>query len=212
MCRYRRRAFCSRCYRPRLLGARFSRDYRCNRCGIRPIEPGIVSQYKCRYAGKPQIALGDALGSNVVNVALILALALVISGIRSPRDSIKRDFPVALLVPIITGVLCLDGVLSRIDGLLRLSMFLACLVAAVIEARKQRSAANEVLGEQRGWLAALFCIAGLVLLFAAGILIVKGAKGTAISFGIDEFIIGATFVAIGTSVPGRTRTAAKWNG
>jgi cation:H+ antiporter len=82
-----------------------------------------------------------------------------------------------------------------------LSMFLAWLVAAVIEAQKQRSAANEVLGEQRGWLAALFCIAGLALLFAAGILLVKGAIGIAISFGIDEFIIGATVVAIVTSVP-----------
>jgi cation:H+ antiporter len=60
-------------------------------------------------AEKPQITLGDALGSNVVNVALILALALLISRIQCPRESVKRDFPVALLVPLITDVLCLDG-------------------------------------------------------------------------------------------------------
>jgi cation:H+ antiporter len=163
--------------------------------------PELSVSINAALAGKSQIALGDALGSNVVNVALILALALVISGIQIPRDTIKRDFPVALLIPIITGLLFLDGELSRIDGLLMLSMFLTWLVAAVIEARKQRSAAEEILGEHRGWLVALSCVAGLAFLIAAGYLIVAGARGIAISFGIDEFIIGATIVAVGTSVP-----------
>jgi len=163
--------------------------------------PELSVAISAAIAGKPEISLGDALGSNVLNVALILALALLISGIQSPRDSVKRDFPVALLVPVVTGVLLLDGVLSRTDGLLMLGMFLAWLVAAVIEARKQRSAAEEVLGEHRRWLAIILCIAGLAFLVAAGRFIVAGAKGIAISFGIDEFIIGATIVAVGTSVP-----------
>ena len=163
--------------------------------------PELAVSISAAMAGKPQISLGDALGSNVVNVALILALALSISGIQSPRDSVKRDFPVALLVPVITGVLILDGVLSRFDGLLMLGMFLAWLVAVVIEARKQRSAVEDVLGERRGWVAIILCIVGLAFLVAAGRLIVAGAKGVAISFGIDEFVIGATIVAVGTSVP-----------
>ena len=152
-------------------------------------------------AEKPQIALGDALGSNVVNFALILALALLISGIQCPRDSVKRDFPVALLVPVITGVLCLDGALSRFEGLLLLGIFLVWLAAAGIEARKQRSAAEKVLGERRGWLAAIFSVVGLAFLVAAGYFIVNGARGIAIAFGIDEFVVGATIVAVGTSVP-----------
>lgn len=163
--------------------------------------PELSVAINAAMAGEPQISLGDALGSNVVNVALILALALVISGIQSPRDSVKRDFPVALLIPIITGVLFLDGEISRFDGLLMLSLFLAWLVTAVIEARKQRNAAEEVLGEHRGWLVVISCVAGLAFLVAAGNLIVAGARGIAISFGIDEFIIGATIVAVGTSVP-----------
>jgi len=163
--------------------------------------PELSVSINAAMAGKPQIALGDALGSNVVNVALILALALVMSGIQSPRDSVKRDFPVALLIPIITGVLFLDGELSRFDGLLMLSMFLAWLVAAIIEARKQRSAAEKVLGEHRRWLVVLSCVIGLAFLIVAGHLIVAGARGIAITFGIDEFIIGATVVAVGTSVP-----------
>ena len=163
--------------------------------------PELSVSISAAIAGKSQIALGDALGSNVVNVALILALALVISGIQSPRNSLNRDFPVAALIPIITGVLCLDGELSRFDGLLMLGMFLAWLVAAVIDARKQRSVADEVLGEHRGWMVLLSMVAGLGLLVAAGNLIVAAAKGIASSFGIDDFIIGATLVAVGTSMP-----------
>lgn len=163
--------------------------------------PELSVSVSAALAGKPQIALGDALGSNVVNVALILALAVVISGIKSPRDSVKRDYPVALLIPVITGVLFLDGQLSRFDGVLMLSMFVAWLVATFIEARKQRSAAEKVLGERRVWLVVLLCLAGLASLVAAGNLIVAGAKGIAIAFGIDEFIVGATIVAVGTSVP-----------
>ena len=163
--------------------------------------PELSVSINAALAGEPQIAFGNALGSNVLNVALILALALVISGIQSPRDSVKRDFSVALLIPVITGVLFLDGELSRLDGLLMLCMFLAWLVAAVIEARKQRSAAQAVLGEQRAWFAVLSCLAGLAFLVAAGNLIVAAARGIAISLGIDEFIVGATIVAVGTTVP-----------
>jgi cation:H+ antiporter len=163
--------------------------------------PELSVSINAALAGKPQIALGDALGSNIMNVALILGIALAISGIQSPRDSVKRDFPVALLIPIITGFLFLDGVLSRFDGIIMLGMFFAWLGAAIIEARKQRSATEEVLGEHRVWLVVLSCVVGLAFLVAAGNLIVAGARGIAITFGIDEFIIGATIVAVGTSVP-----------
>ena len=163
--------------------------------------PEMSVSISAALAGNPQIALGDALGSNVVNVALILGLALVISKIKTPRDSVKRDFPVALLIPVITGALFLDGELSRLDGLLMLSMFFAWLVAAVIEARKQRNDAQATLGEQRRWRVILSCVIGLAFLVTAGNLIVTGARGIALAFGIGEFIIGATVVAIGTSTP-----------
>lgn len=180
------------------------------------ISPGIVGATVAAFATSspelsvsissalkenPQIALGDALGSNIVNIALILGLALVISGIQSPRDSVRRDLPVAILIPVVTGVLFLDGILSRIDGALMLCMFIAWLVAAILEARKQRSVTNEVIGEHSTWRIFVSCITGLACLVAAGNFIVLGAKEIAISFGVSEFIIGATIVAIGTSAP-----------
>jgi len=163
--------------------------------------PELSVSISSALAKKPQIALGDALGSNVVNVALILGLALVISGIQSPRDSLKRDLPVALFIPVVTGVLFLDGVLSRVDGMLMLGMFVAWIVATVFEVRRQRSSADEVLGEHSKWLIFTFCVAGLALLVAAGNLIVLGAREIAVSLGVSEFIIGATVVSIGTSGP-----------
>jgi cation:H+ antiporter len=163
--------------------------------------PELSVSITSALAGTPQIALGDALGSNVVNIALILALALLISGIQSSCDSIRRDFPVAFLVPVLTFALAADGELSRRDGVLMLSIFLAWMIATVIEARRQRSAAEEVLGAHRLAPALLSAAVGLGFLVGAGLLIVDGARAIAVSFGLSEFIIGATIVAVGTSVP-----------
>ncbi|HQR77121.1 MAG TPA: calcium/sodium antiporter [Burkholderiaceae bacterium] len=163
--------------------------------------PELSVSITSALAGTPQIALGDALGSNVVNIALILAMALLISGIQSSRDSIRRDFPVAFLVPVLTAALAADGELSRLDGVLMLSIFLAWMIATVIEARRQRSAAEEVLGAHRLAPALVSAAIGLALLVGAGLLIVDGARAIATSFGLSEFIIGATVVAVGTSVP-----------
>lgn len=163
--------------------------------------PELSVSVSSALSGTPQIALGDALGSNVVNIALILGLALCISGIRSRRDSAKRDFALALFVPLLTSIFFIDGVLSRIDGLLLITILIVWLVYILKEVRKQRSAAPEVIGEHKGWLAIVLSVIGLVFLITAGRFIVIGAKGIAIKFGIDEFIIGATIVAVGTSVP-----------
>lgn len=163
--------------------------------------PELSVSISSAIVGKPQIALGDALGSNVVNISLILGAALSISAIQSSHDSLKRDFPVALLVPIITGLLCVDGEISRLDGILMLCAFLIWLLATIVEARKQRSAAAQVFEAQQPWIAIAYCAIGLVLLIAAGYFIVSGAKGVASRYGIAEFIIGATVVAVGTSIP-----------
>jgi cation:H+ antiporter len=163
--------------------------------------PEVSVAVGAALAGEPQIALGDALGANVVNVALILGLALIVSGIKAPRDTIRRDFPVALIVPAVTGVLFLDGELSRIEGALMLAGFATWLAAAAYEAHRQRSAAQAVLGEPRAWRALLAGVAGLLLLVLSARLIVVGAKGIAVSAGIDEFVVGATIVALGTTTP-----------
>lgn len=180
------------------------------------ISPGIVAATIAAFAtsspeltvavtsalnGAPRIALGDALGSNVVNVALILGSALLIGALNAPRRTIRRDFPTALVVPVATAVLFIDGELSRIDGLLLLAVFVAWLAAVVREARRERSAVEQVLGAYPPGRALTEGIIGLVLLVVAGHLIVTGASGIASAYGVSDFVIGATVVAVGTSVP-----------
>jgi cation:H+ antiporter len=152
-------------------------------------------------SGRPEISLGDALGSNVVNVALILALALCIAPIASPRASLRRDFPVAFLVPVAVGALGSDGLLSRADGVALLAFFFAWMAMVIHAARKERSAAAAVLGEKRHTRAIFQSAGGLVFLVGSGHFIVDGARGIALAFGIPEFVIGATVVAVGTSMP-----------
>jgi len=163
--------------------------------------PELSIAVSSAMAKKPEISLGDALGSNVVNVALIFAIPLLMSGMKSSPENVRRDFPFALFAPILTGALALDGELSRWDGALLLAAFAIWLAYVIMDARKQRSAAGKVLGEPRGWLAFVLSGAGLLFLVAAGAFIVMGARGIARAFGVHEFIIGATVVAIGTSVP-----------
>jgi len=163
--------------------------------------PELSVSVSSALAGTPQIALGDALGSNVVNIALILGLALVIAPVLAPRYSLRRDYSVALLLPLLLGLLAWDGVLSRTDGLILLALFAVWLVAVVREVYRQRSVAGVMLGEARHGLAILSSLAGLVFLVASGKLIVAGASGIALAYGIDAFVIGATLVAIGTSAP-----------
>lgn len=163
--------------------------------------PELAVGIRASLAGTPQISLGDVLGSNVVNVALILALTLCISGISVPRQSIKRDFSLALLVPVIIGVLAADGVLSRFDGALLLAGFSAWLIAVLSEARKQRQSSEPTHMARRIGLAVVLSGVGLAFLIGAGHLVVMGARGIARSYGVAEFVIGATVIAVGTSVP-----------
>lgn len=149
----------------------------------------------------PQISLGDALGSNVVNVALILGISLLIAPIAVPRGIVKRDLPVALLAPVLVGVLLIDGVLSRLDGAMLLGLFAVWLGITIREIRGQRGAGIKALGEPRPVRALVESSVGLALLVAAGRLIVFGTTGIARDYGLSEFAIGASIVAVGTSVP-----------
>ncbi len=180
------------------------------------ISPGIIAATVAAFAtsspeltvgissalhGTPAISLGDTLGSNVVNVTLIVAPMLLIAPAHATRDSIRRDFPVALLTPVLLAALLSDGQLSRLDGIVLLAAFLAWLAAVLRQAHAERSASPRTIGDKRPVRAIIEGAVGLALLIAAGKLIVFGATGFAKAYGLSEFIIGATIVAAGTSVP-----------
>jgi cation:H+ antiporter len=184
--------------------------------GATRISPGVIAAVIAAFATSspeltvaihsalsqtPQISLGDALGSNVVNVALILGISLLIAPIAVPRGIVKRDLPVALLAPVLVGALLVDGVLSRLDGAILLGTFAVWLAITIREIRAQRGAGIKALGEPRPVRALVESSVGLALLIAAGRLIVFGTTGIARDYGLSEFAIGASIVAVGTSVP-----------
>jgi cation:H+ antiporter len=165
------------------------------------LSPELTVAVSSAIAGEPEISFGNVLGANVVNVALILGAALMLAPMIVPREILRRDFPVALVIPVATAAVLADGTVSRVDALVLLGGFGIWLLAVLHEVRRQRSVAGEILGDANPARATVEGLIGFVLLVAAGKLIVFGATGVAQAFGLSEFVIGATVVAVGTTVP-----------
>lgn len=172
--------------------------------------PELTVSSMAALAGKPEIGLGDALGSNVVNIALILGLALLFGALSTRFAEIRRDFLLALATPVLTLFLALDGMLSRAEGALLLALFAAWLTLAArqaiahrrdIQVSAQATTQIEMQAAGRPLYTALFLIAGLACLVLAGRLFVTGASGIAVALGVHAYVIGALVVAIGTSLP-----------
>lgn len=180
------------------------------------VPPGIVGATVAAFAtsspeltvavtsgleGRSELALGDALGSNVANIGLVLGLVLVIGPMRMAGGVVRRDIAAALSIPVVTGLLALDGTLGATDAGVLLVLFATWLGASITAARRERSAAEEILGERAPARALLWSAVGLVLLVLAGRMIVSSTKGLGADLGLDAFVVGVVFVAIGTSVP-----------
>jgi len=163
--------------------------------------PELTIAVTSAIEGSPEISFGNVLGGNLVNISVILGTALLLAPLHVPQHALRRDYPVAALLPVLIAVLLSDGTLSRLDGLLLLAGFGTWMTAIVHAARSQRSSAPALIGERRLGAAVLESVAGLGLLMGAGHLIVAGATNIAAAYGVSEFIIGTTIVAIGTTVP-----------
>lgn len=162
--------------------------------------PELAVGINSALAGVPQIAIGDSLGSNVVNLGLILGACLVVGEMRVAREDTQRAFATAALAPMATAALVAHGGLGRPHAAGLMALFVAYLAASVLEARRHRRAAKSCAG-----LAALPVVAmlllGLAAMIGGGYLIVDGAAALAVRWRIDGFVIGAAIVAIGTSTP-----------
>lgn len=152
--------------------------------------------------GEPAIGLGDATGSNIVNIALILAIALLIKPLVTRRKTIALDYGVALGATLALGLMAIDGAISRIEGGALLLAWVGWMVTHVRAAQRHRAEPEvEAVAGIRRWRIAVDSVGGLALLVGAGNLVVGGATTIAESFGIPSFLIGATLVALGTSMP-----------
>ena len=178
--------------------------------------PELTVSSLAALAGKPEIGLGDALGSNVVNIALVLGIALMFGSLPARLEEIRRDMILALAVPPITFFLISDGVLSRADGAVLLCLFVFWLGMMVRQALHHRRRQAEEAPDAQGvkfWLISLYALLGLGSLLMAGKLFVSGASGIALAMGMSPYVIGATLVAYGTSLPELVTTLlSRWRG
>lgn len=166
--------------------------------------PELTVSTMAALSARPEIGLGDALGSNVVNIALIFGIALLFGPIRPTHEDFRGNFKLALLVPLLTLILGLDGQLSRGEGVLLLLLFsawLGVIVRSALQHRHRESFEHHSTFRSHALVTVSLGVIGLLALIAAGRLFVSGATGIASALGIDTYVIGALVVAIGTSLP-----------
>jgi len=164
--------------------------------------PELTVSTIAALAGEPEIGLGDALGSNVVNIALIFGLALLYGAVQTARQDFGRDYYLALMAPVLTFLFILDGQIVRGEALTLLAIFTVWLAYTLRCALRQRDAVVDVeAGELSPGKSLVLGILGLGALIAAGRLFVSGATGIAATFAVDTYVIGVVLVAIGTSLP-----------
>ncbi|NLC70397.1 MAG: calcium/sodium antiporter [Desulfuromonadaceae bacterium] len=167
----------------------------------------VVSAFSAAQ-GNPGLALGNAYGSNITNIALILGAAALIRPMAVPAHVLKRELAVLCLVTLLAAFQLWDGFLSRADAWVLLAVFAFLMLWAILPVLSQsrRRLVQEVQKEiQISHMplrqALLYLTIGIVVLAGSSRLLVWGAVRIAEGFGISDLIIGLTIVAVGTSLP-----------
>ena len=174
--------------------------------------PEMVVSVLSAMNNSPQLALGNAYGSNIANIALILGVTAVITPVAVKKQAIKQDIPILLVMTVLTIVLLMDGNVSFVDGVVLLLAFVAVttfnILAELHEKRKRKKAkladkADENSPAEKVSIVKSFAwlLVGLVLLIVSSRMLVWGAVYTAQALGVSDLLIGLTIVAVGTSLP-----------
>jgi cation:H+ antiporter len=170
--------------------------------------PEMVVSALASLQGNPGIALGNAFGSNITNIALILGLTALLSPIAVQSQVVRKEMPILIAVTLFTAWLLADLDLSRQDAVLLLGVFFALMGWSIWQGLKQKA---DALGTEMAveldahakplGSAVLWLVVGLILLIVSSRFLVWGAVEVAHAFGVSDLIIGLTIVAIGTSLP-----------
>ena len=164
--------------------------------------PEILVSATASLTGSSDLAIGNALGSNIANIGMVLAVTLLVRPILITPGTRQRDLPAYLLIAALTGLILLDGALTRREGALLLGALF--VMGWLMWQFRQRDTLEEPELPAHGSSAlkdwGLF-ISGLVMLLVSARLLVWGAVELALSLGVSETIIGLTLVAAGTSLP-----------
>jgi cation:H+ antiporter len=170
--------------------------------------PEMVVSALSAYQGNPGIALGNAYGSNITNIALILGLTALISPIAAHSQVLRKELPILTAVTVLAGWQLWDGAISRIDAVVLLGVFVGLMAWTIWQGARKKA---DTLGSQVEQelevrempirRAIFWLVVGLPLLIASSRILVWGAVEIAHGFGVSDLIVGLTIVAVGTSLP-----------
>ena len=170
--------------------------------------PEILVSVVAALQHEPGLAIGNAIGSNIVNIGLVLGLTSMIRPIKLESATLRREMPALLAVSLLTVSLFLDTFLSRIDGVVMLTGLV--IVMVWLARLGLRSAENDPIAQDfeaeiptdvSMIMASVWLLIGLGTLLLGAELLVDGAIGIAKYLGVSEVVIGITIVAFGTSLP-----------
>ena len=165
--------------------------------------PELLVSVQAAIGGYPDIAIGNVIGSNISNVAIVLAISAIISPVLINRSSLVFDWPVMMIFTIVLYLLILNNVLGFSGGLVIFSMLVAYVVWSVVSSRlKIKRNAEQFLSPSMPLYLAII----MVVLSSAGLAIgadwlVEGAAGIARDLGVSERVISLSLIAFGTSLP-----------
>ena len=167
--------------------------------------PEMLVSGLAAYDGHPEMSIGNAFGSNILNIGLVLGVTAIILPITVEKSVLKKEWLFLFLSTLIVGFLLLDGFLSFTDGLILLSLLILFLINVFRESKKNSLTDSDSLEinsqkneKGRIW---LLLIVSLIILVSSARLVVWGGTRLALSFGVSDLIIGLTVVALGTSLP-----------
>ncbi|NER15413.1 calcium/sodium antiporter [Leptobacterium flavescens] len=165
--------------------------------------PELIVSVNSALDGFPDIAMGNVVGSNIANLALVLAITIILSGIQVEKSFYKTDWPVMMIASgLLYGFIVFDGVLEQYEGIILFSFLVIFLIYLL---KFQKPAVVGDLDEDDEplalYLIVFFLAIGGVALWGGSELLINGAVGLAKSFGVSERIIAVTVVSVGTSIP-----------
>lgn len=171
--------------------------------------PELLVSVQAALEGHPDIAIGNVIGSNIANLALVLGCTAIILPIPVARNTIRIDWPVMMMATLFFFAVAYDGTITRPEGMGLFSFLIFYISFLFYQSRKETMAKRGELDPEAPILEKKGSVLIDVLLIAAGSLglvfgadlLVKGATELAQDMGISEHVIGVTVVAFGTSVP-----------
>jgi len=173
--------------------------------------PELAISLGAAWAGQPDIALGNAVGSNIFNVLFILGLSALITPLVVDQQLVRQEVPLMILASVVLWALSSGGVIDRLEGLALAAMLCAYIAFAIRQSRREPEAIREeykeavgaaAAGRDRSWtLQVLVVLAGLVLLVVGARWLVSASVDFARALGVSELVIGLTLIAAGTSLP-----------